>query len=98
MPLFLKSESDGSFRCAIKVIPGASRTVIQGERAGELVVKVAAAPEKGKANDELVAFLSKTTGCPKSAFKIISGDHSHHKSLEIPVKAADFLIHYGEKT
>jgi uncharacterized protein len=88
---FLAETGDGSLRCAVKAIPGSSRTQIQGLRGEELVVKLAAAPEKGKANSELIAFIAKSSGCPKSDIRIISGEHSSHKVLELSEKAATYI-------
>jgi uncharacterized protein len=92
---FLKKSADGAFRCAIKAIPGASKTIIQGIRGEELVVKVAAAPEKGKANAELIAFLAKSSGCPKSSIRLVSGEHAPHKVLELPDQALPFFEAIG---
>jgi len=88
---FLSRLSEGSLRCAVKVIPGSSKTNIQGIRGDELVVKIAAAPENGKANAELIDFIAKSSGCPKSSVKILSGEHSSHKVLEISMKAAAYI-------
>jgi uncharacterized protein YggU (UPF0235/DUF167 family) len=68
---------------------------VQGQRGEELVVKVAAAPEKGKANQELIAYLSKACGLPKSAFRLVSGEHSQHKVLELPEEAREFLAGFA---
>ena len=48
-----------------------------------LKVKVAAPPEDGKANAELIKFLAKTWGVPKSALELVSGDTSRHKRIKI---------------
>jgi uncharacterized protein (TIGR00251 family) len=62
---------------------GARRNAILGIRGGALRVAVTAAPEKGKANQAIVALLSKTLGVPKSAIEIASGDTSRQKRLLI---------------
>lgn len=48
-----------------------------------LKVKIAALPEDGKATAELIKFLAKTWGLPKSAFELVSGETSRHKRLKI---------------
>jgi uncharacterized protein (TIGR00251 family) len=48
---------EGGFDLAIKVVPGASRTVIAGPLGDRLKVRVAAPPEGGKANRMLVEVL-----------------------------------------
>ncbi len=53
------SEIDGGVCFCVKIVPGSSRTSIEGLLGGVLKIKVAAPPEKGKANKELTAFLAK---------------------------------------
>jgi uncharacterized protein YggU (UPF0235/DUF167 family) len=48
-----------------------------------LAVDVAAPPEDGKANDELVAVLAKLLGVPRSAVRIATGASARSKSLQI---------------
>jgi uncharacterized protein (TIGR00251 family) len=67
----------------LKVSPNASRNEITGFSGGVLQVKIAAAPEGGKANRELIAFLSKTLQVKKSAINIIRGENSRHKAVSI---------------
>ncbi len=68
----------------IKVIPKSSRNEIVGTMAdGALKVKITAAPEKGKANAELCAFLAKHYGVSKSAVAILSGETSPLKLVRI---------------
>ena len=57
----------------VKVVPASSRTVIAGEMGGMLKVKVQAPPEKGKANECLLAFLADTLGVRKNALEITAG-------------------------
>ena len=68
----------------VKVVPKSSRNEILGPMAdGTLKVKIAAAPEKGKANAELCAFLARHYGVPKSAVTILSGQTSSRKLVRI---------------
>jgi len=68
----------------VKVVPKSSRNEIVGPMAdGTLKVKIAAAPEKGKANAELRAFLARHYGVPKSAVTIVSGETSTLKRVRI---------------
>lgn len=68
----------------VKVIPKSSRTEIAGTMAdGTLRVKVAAVPEKGKANDELCTFLARHYGVAPSAVEVISGHTSPMKLVRI---------------
>ena len=48
-----------------------------------LKVNVVSVPEKGKANRELIAFLSKKLKIAKSCFEIISGETDRYKKILI---------------
>ena len=68
----------------VKVVPKSSRNEILGPMAdGTLKVRIAAAPEKGKANAELCAFLARHYGVPRSAVTILSGQTSPRKLVRI---------------
>lgn len=68
----------------IKVIPKGGRTEFAGVMEdGTQKIRVAAPPEKGKANAELCAFLAKHYGVPKAAVSILSGETSPHKQVRI---------------
>jgi len=65
----------------VRAHAGARRNSILGIRAGALRVAVTAAPEKGKANQAIIALLSKTLGVSKSSIEIVSGETSSQKRL-----------------
>jgi uncharacterized protein (TIGR00251 family) len=67
----------------LRVHPNASRNEVTGFTNGILQVKVAAPPVKGKANSELIAFLSKTLGVNKSSLTIAKGHASRNKVITI---------------
>ena len=68
----------------VKVIPKSSRSEIVGAMAdGTLRVKIAAAPEKGKANDELRRLLAKTYNVRLSDVEILSGLTSPLKRVRV---------------
>lgn len=48
-----------------------------------LKIKIAAQPEDGKANAELIKFLAKQWQVPKTALELVSGETSRHKRLKI---------------
>jgi hypothetical protein len=70
----------------IKVLPNAGRKQIAGVRAGELVVRLQAQPRKGEANRELLRFLAKSLGLPRSSLEIAAGETSSHKVLRLPAE------------
>lgn len=54
---------------------------IDGRRYLQLTIR--AAPENGKANEEIISFLSKEWKIPKSRLEIVSGHRSKIKILSI---------------
>ena len=79
--------SSGRILVEVKVLPGAPRSLVDGLRDGALLVRVAAPPEKGKANEELLACLAKALGLPKSAVQLVSGLGSRRKRVSMPAEA-----------
>ena len=67
----------------VRVSPGASKNQVQGVREGELWVRVAAAPEKGRANRELVVWLARLLGVSRSSVVVVAGESSRHKRLSL---------------
>jgi len=68
----------------IKVVPKSSKTELAGIMPdGTWKIKVAAAPEKGKANRALVEFLSEHLGVAKSRIRIVSGETSQLKRIQV---------------
>jgi len=70
---------------AVKALPGASKTEVAGVREGRLRVRIAAAPEDGRANAELIAFVAKSLGCPKRDVTLAHGEKSRLKTLAVPI-------------
>jgi len=66
----------------LTISPGARRTEVVGRYGDRLKVRVAAAPEKGAANQELIAFLAQALNLSKSAFRLL-GAQSRSKMVEI---------------
>lgn len=70
-------------RLQLKVAPKAARDAVNGWIGETLKVSVTAAPERGKANEAVVALLATTLGLPRSALSIVRGHGSVHKLVEI---------------
>ena len=68
---------------AIRVVARAGRTAIAGVRGDALLVRLAAAPVDGAANDALVAFLAETFDRPRRDITLISGHASRDKRVAI---------------
>ena len=68
---------------AVRVIPRAPRSRVDGERGGAILIRLAAPPVDGAANDALVAFLAETLGLPRRNVTLVSGEKSRDKRVQI---------------
>ena len=67
----------------VRVVPRAGRTAVAGMRGGALLVRLAAAPVDGAANEALIAFLAELLERPKRDITIISGQKSRDKRVRV---------------
>jgi uncharacterized protein len=76
---------DGSGGCivAVKAVPGSSRDVVAGLLGDRLKIRVAAAPEGGKANASITALLAEALGVPKRSLLLAHGAASAEKSFRV---------------
>lgn len=74
---------DKHTKISIKVQPNAGRNEVIGLTNGVWRIKIAAPPDKGKANKELIDFLSDILGQRKDHIDIIKGQTSHNKLVTI---------------
>ena len=65
----------------IKASPGARKTEIRGSHDGRLRVAVTQVAEKGKANQAIMALLSKRLGYSKSQLILLSGQTGSCKNI-----------------
>jgi uncharacterized protein (TIGR00251 family) len=79
-------------RLAIKVTPNAGRNEIVSLKDGVLHIKIAAPPEKGRANKELIDFLAEKLGIRKSAVLVVKGQTSRHKVIIIEGMGGDEVL------
>ena len=70
-------------RLRIKVKARARRSRLVGKVGDEWKLEVAAPPIEGEANREVIAFLAKSLRVPRSAVRIVAGQRSAHKIVEI---------------
>ena len=76
-------QSDAPALLTVKVVPGSSRTQVAGTLDGMVKIKIAAPPEKGKANERLIDYLAETLGCRKKDIHLVRGQTQPVKQLEI---------------
>lgn len=67
----------------VRVIPGAPASKVVGWLEDRLKVRVAAPPERGKANAAVIKFLAAELQLEKRALSIASGSTSQNKLVEI---------------
>lgn len=67
----------------IRVIPRARRTELGGVRDDRLVVRLAAPPVDGAANQALIEFLSDLLEQPRRSIRLLSGETSRSKRVEV---------------
>lgn len=82
-------QTNEGIQIKIKVIPKASTSCIKGWKNGELVVRLAAVPEKGEANEELIRYLAATLGLARSNLQLVQGAKSCHKRICIKSLSID---------
>jgi uncharacterized protein (TIGR00251 family) len=83
--------SGGRLLVAVKAMPGARTSEIAGLRDGRLLVRVAAQPEKGRANEALVDCLARELGVRKADVELVAGAASRQKTLSIPAACEQAL-------
>ena len=74
----------GEITLEVRVHPGASQTRFK-QRIDDTTIKldIAAPPEKGKANKELIRFLSKELNVSKHHVEILAGETSRSKIVKV---------------
>ncbi len=85
-------EKNGGVVFGVKVVPGSSRTALAGILGDLLKVKVAAPPERGKANKCLVEFLAKQLGVKKNQIAITSGQTNPVKTIQVAGISIEVLL------
>lgn len=99
--MFFEKNADG-FIVRVRLTPNSSCCKVMGifcDASGVdfLKINVIAPPEKGKANAELIKFLSKTLKIAKSDFTILSGELDRYKKIYItsPKDITEELVSLG---
>lgn len=75
----------------VKITPNAPKNEILRWEGDRLVIKIQGVPVKGKVNENLIEFLSKSLKIAKSKLKIVSGETSRIKKLEIEGESLEHL-------
>ena len=72
-----------STRVQLRVSPGARQARVVGRHGDAWKVRVAPAPENGKANAAVVALLADTLALPRGGVTIVSGHASRDKTVAL---------------
>jgi uncharacterized protein (TIGR00251 family) len=70
-------------RLRVRVAPGARRSEIVGRHGEAWKLRVRAAPERGRANDEVVALVAARLGLDKAHVRVVAGHTSRDKIVEL---------------
>jgi len=70
-------------RIVVTVSPGARRTELAGRYGEGWKARVAAAPERGRANAALIDLLARQLGVPTDQVSLVAGRSSRRKVLEV---------------
>lgn len=73
----------------VKVITGARKREMRLE-GSRLRVRLVARPVKGKANEELIAYIAEIFGVKRREVSIIAGEKETRKVLSIPLREDEF--------
>ena len=82
-------ERDGRVRLTVHVQPRAARSEIAGMHGDAVRVRVAAPPVEGAANTAVVELLANALGVAKRDVRIVAGESSRAKIVEIAGLGAD---------
>ncbi len=67
----------------VRAVPNGRRAEVVGRYGEAWKIRVSAAPEKGRANDELVRFLSDVLAVPRGTIEVVRGHSSRDKLVTI---------------
>lgn len=76
----------------VHVVPRAGRSALAGVRGGALLVRVAAAPVRGAANDALTEVLASALDLPRRRIQLVSGDRARLKRVRIEGLGASEVV------
>ena len=78
-----------SARLRVRVAPGARRSAVVGRHGDAWKLRVHGAPERGRANAEVVDLLAGVLGLPTRDVRIVSGHTARDKIVEVDRLALD---------
>ena len=76
-------------RLRIRVSPGARKTELVGRQGEAWKIRVAAPPERGRANDAVLKLLAERLRIPPAEISVVAGRSARDKVVELRGLAAD---------
>jgi uncharacterized protein (TIGR00251 family) len=70
-------------RIKVTVSPGAARTELVGRHGDGWKARIAAPPERGRANEALVELLASTLRVPRGSVRVVAGQAGRAKVVEV---------------
>lgn len=92
------TEAGGRVRFAVRVQPRAARNEVAGVYGDAIKIRLSAPPVDGAANEELVIFLASIFAVPRRSVRILAGEASRSKVVEIDGVAAHAVIAVANTT
>jgi uncharacterized protein len=77
------SRGDGFVMIELLARPRSSRRCLVGAKARGLVIAIDSPPDKGKANDELIAMIARELKIARSEIAIVRGAATRHKLIRM---------------
>lgn len=77
------TQAEGRLFLRLRVSPGARKARVGGEYDGALKLSVTEPPEKGRANEGVVALLADALEIPRKQIELVSGHASQDKRVAI---------------
>lgn len=80
--------ADGSFEIAVHAVPGASRSAVAGRHGDALKIRIAVAPEAGRANAAIAELLADLLGVRVGDVELVQGSRHRAKRFRVRGLAA----------
>jgi uncharacterized protein YggU (UPF0235/DUF167 family) len=84
--------SPGDLRIPVLVVPRGGRDSIDGVRDGQLLVRVAAAPADGAANESVLRLVADAAGVRRRAVRLIAGATGRRKLVLVEGADRDAVL------
>jgi uncharacterized protein len=73
----------GGILLQLHIQPGASKTELAGQHGDALKIRITSPPSEGRANQELIRYLSGILGVPRARVTLVRGGTSRRKVVSV---------------